>query len=664
MKKLLDIGPYFANTYEPSFQLLDLYNPQQLTKTASEIESGAYKYAATMSPKEGHTFILVIAMGAYEFYGPNKNGDGFNEKDLKLQYKNFETTYKKNPKTGEDEIDGGALLYKHHKNKVAKGHPWFGTVHKAFYNDRMHRVELIIDIHHNQPGAMELVDKVHGKQGSFSVSMGVNIPYDTCAVCHNKASKQEDYCPHLKYELGKTRDDGTRVYAINGGYDYNKYPRALNFFDISYVFRPADKTGYMLKKVANDPENFEEVVGSAEAYNKLASLQEKSAQLKKMADITKYFEGVPFAKLDAENNPQLQVINRNPQIFENVISQMQELTPEHYEKLSKYPMGEILASLSDLGIILTTPEFIKMVVYKKSGKHLDLLTLKQACKDQSAIFEELAENPEMVNELLKNSSMFSENHQPKDDIKDIVSDIKESRDLSEEGFAKKATVSPLRSVVGWNDPANVYAGDTYGMHHIEHVTDPTTGKNYTASMAAIDEAKRQQATKNALKILGGAGLLAGTYAYLRSQKSKILAPALGIGALALGAKMLYDKGRAESNTGNYTSASGMDLPRNTAFFTKESADTGWLSRFANKAGPGSRTIATFAPGAGSYVGHKYYENRLKSGKAGTYRTALEKHMDNLGRVAYEHPFLTAAGGMAAGHTTLNALSGLRKLFRR
>ena len=106
MKKLLDIGPYFANTHEPSLQLLDLYNPQQLTKTASEIESGAYKYAATMSPKEGHTFILVIAMGAGEYFGCNKNSEFFPEKDLKLQYKNFETTYKKNPSTGELEKNG------------------------------------------------------------------------------------------------------------------------------------------------------------------------------------------------------------------------------------------------------------------------------------------------------------------------------------------------------------------------------------------------------------------------------------------------------------------------------------------------------------------------------------------------------------------------------
>ena len=648
MKKLLEIGPTFANTREPSITLLDLGNKQSLEKTAAAIDSGAYKFASTMDPKEGHTFILVIAMGAGEYYGPNKNSDYFPEEDLfgKEQYKNFETKYVRNEKTGKDEINEGALFYKHHKNKVAKGNPWFGTVHKAFYNERMHRVELIIDIHHEQPGALELVDKVHSG-GDFSVSMGVNIPYDVCSYCGNKASKLKDYCDHLKYELGQTRPDGKRIYAINGGYDYKKHPKALNFFDISYVFRPADKTGYMLKKVAEDASAFECVTGSAQAYEKLASLQEKSAALKKMSEITKYFEGQPMSLKDSDNH-QLKVINRNPAMFENVVSQMQELNPGHYEKLSKYPMGEILASLSDLGIIITTPEFVRMVVYKKTGKHICPEMLKQLCKDQSKIFEELSEDPEMVNDLEEKMTMLHD-HKPNDEIKDIVEDIKESRDLSTEGFAKKAAVSFLRSELDLHDPANIWS-DRKGMHHTEDITDPQTGKRYSASMGAIEDAKDIKRVKELSKIVGGAGLLGGTYAYLRSIKSGF-APAVGIGALALGAKLLYDKTKKDQSKDFYLTESGMKIPKQTAMFEKQS---GLAER--------SRTTATLGPGIGAFIGSKYYENRLKSGKAGTYRTELEKHMDNAGRIAYEHPILATGGGMAAGHIGLNALSAARKML--
>jgi len=652
MKKLIEIGPTFANTHEPSISLLDLGDKQSLEKTAATIDSEAYAYAATMEPKEGHTYILVIAMGAGEYYGPNKNSDYFPEEDLYThkQYLNFETKYVKNPKTGKDEINEGALFYKHHKNKVAKGHPWFGTVHKAFYNTRMHRVELIIDIHHSQPGAMELVDKVHSG-GTFSVSMGVNISHDQCSICGHKASKLKDYCDHLKYELGNTRPDGKRVYAINGGYDYKKNPKALNFFDISYVFRPADKTGYMLKKVATDlsGNDFECVTGSAEAYEKLAALQEKSAALRKMSEITKYFEGQAVNLKDSDNH-QLKVINRNPAIFENVVSQMQELTPEHYEKLSKYPMGEILSSLSDLGIILTTPEFIRMVVYKKTGEHIPMDMLRQVCKDQSKIFEELAENPEIVSDLEEKMTMLHD-HRPNDEIKNIVDDIKESRDLSTEGFAKKAAVSFMRSELDFYDPANVFSGrNPKGMHHTESIVDPQTGKTYVASMGAIDDARDIQRVKELSKIVGGAGLLGGTYAYLRSIKSG-LAPAVGIGTLALGAKMLYDKFKKDQSKDFYVTESGMKIPRQTAMFEKKSS-----------VGSRARTTATLGPGIGAFIGSKYYENRLRNGTAGTYRTELEKYMDNAGRIAYEHPILTTGAGMTAGHIGLNALEAARKLL--
>lgn len=655
MKKLLDIGSYFQNTFEPSIQILTLGGEHNSLEKRASVMSEAYNFASTMKPVEGHTYILVIAMGAGEYYGPNKNGDYFPEADLKKQYLNFETKYIKNPETGNNEINDGALFYKHHKNKAHKGDPWFGTVHKAFYNERMHRVELIIDIHHEREGAQELIDKVHSG-GDFSVSMGVNIPYDTCVICKNKASKTEDYCDHLKYELNRTRPDGLRVYAVNGWYDYQKHPKALNFFDISYVFRPADKTGFMLKKVAMHTFQ-EETIGSAEAYNKFASHQEKVAELRKLSEITKYFEGQPVAVKDS-SSPQLKVISRNPAIFENVVNQMQLLSPEHREKLSKFPMKDILASLSAMGIMLTTPEFIQMVVLKKTGKHIDMDTIRQCCQDQSKIFEELANDPEVIDELEEKMDMFSKG-EVKPEIQEAVSDIKESRDLSDEGFAKKAAVSFLRSSLDYQSGP---FGDNRGIEDTETVTNPVTGKRYVASMGAIDEAKDVQRTTDLAKMIGSAALLGGTYAYLRSLKSK-LAPAVGIGALALGAKHLYDAYKNEGPGDYFMTESGMKIPSSTSMYEKGASEkTAGLEQIAAKYGPTARSYATFAPGVGSYLGNKYYENRLKSGTAGTYRTELEKHMDNLGRIAYEHPFLSAAGGMTAGHLGLNALSSIRKLL--
>jgi len=71
-----------------------------------------------------------------------------------------------------------------------------------------------------------------------------------------KAKKKEEYCDHLKREAHKPclintiLRDGRQIYAINGNYNLAEHPNPLRFFDISIVFRPADQTGYMLKKVA------------------------------------------------------------------------------------------------------------------------------------------------------------------------------------------------------------------------------------------------------------------------------------------------------------------------------------------------------------------------------------------------------------------------------
>ena len=88
MKKLLHIPEYFADTFEPSVQVINPYSPH-FEKTASE----AWDYIQHVKPKDGKRYILVIAMGAGEYWGANKNGDFFIEADLIRCYKNFETTY-------------------------------------------------------------------------------------------------------------------------------------------------------------------------------------------------------------------------------------------------------------------------------------------------------------------------------------------------------------------------------------------------------------------------------------------------------------------------------------------------------------------------------------------------------------------------------------------
>lgn len=83
--------------------------------------------------------IHAIAIGATEAYGPNRNGDGFNEAICMKQAHTFVGRPLSQYKQSEH---NGARLYLNHKNK----HPptSYGYVKAAAYNPRMRRIELLM----------------------------------------------------------------------------------------------------------------------------------------------------------------------------------------------------------------------------------------------------------------------------------------------------------------------------------------------------------------------------------------------------------------------------------------------------------------------------------------------------------------------------------------
>ena len=191
-----------------------------LNKTAGE----AVDYFNDLKPKKDHLYFLVVAMTAGEFYSSNKNGDYFKEADLKKYYKSFET----------------AGVFWNHDNKDATKS--FGLVMKAFYNDAMHRIELVIEV----PTGKARYLKDYIEQGKpISVSMGLKTPSENCSICgHVTKGSYTNRCEHLKFMMNTVLHDGRKVFAVSGV--------PLKVFDISFVFRPADRIGYaMLTKSAS-----------------------------------------------------------------------------------------------------------------------------------------------------------------------------------------------------------------------------------------------------------------------------------------------------------------------------------------------------------------------------------------------------------------------------
>jgi hypothetical protein len=194
---------------------------RQLEKSASEVFGCRY---GDMTPDKDHVGIHLIALGDSERYGFNRNGDAF----PKIANQSYHHTFVKN-----------GHVYRHHQNKDPNKK--LGDVVKSAYCPYMGRVELFVHAHKEK--CSDELQKI-AIDGEAPFSMACRVQYDRCSICNGlrKSSSDPKQCDHVKYELGKLAEDG----RITG--TYNDEP---NFFDISFVFRPADRIAWSLKTASD-----------------------------------------------------------------------------------------------------------------------------------------------------------------------------------------------------------------------------------------------------------------------------------------------------------------------------------------------------------------------------------------------------------------------------
>lgn len=129
------------------------------TKKFASRETGELvaRFVKEAQPRAGHSYFLGTALGAYEAWGCNNNGDAFYEEDL----------VKESEDVGYRSFQKHAHVFEHHKNKdpnVA-----LGKIVLATYNRKMRRVELIEEV--DNVKAAHLLDQWH-RNGSLPTSMG------------------------------------------------------------------------------------------------------------------------------------------------------------------------------------------------------------------------------------------------------------------------------------------------------------------------------------------------------------------------------------------------------------------------------------------------------------------------------------------------------------
>ena len=80
--KIIQLDDHFS-TGEPTVQPVLLWGLrskpyyESVSKEASH--SPALEYIRSVEPVPGRTIVLILGLGSFEYYGLNRNGDGFNE---------------------------------------------------------------------------------------------------------------------------------------------------------------------------------------------------------------------------------------------------------------------------------------------------------------------------------------------------------------------------------------------------------------------------------------------------------------------------------------------------------------------------------------------------------------------------------------------------------
>lgn len=359
---------------EHGLHIIPVNSLYDMNKTASAYSPELMKIILGMKRREDRYYVVVNALGSYEVWGCNRNGDGFPEDGL--THKSLRTDMGTPNDYGYKTFEYYARVYKHHVNKDPKRS--FGEIIFAHWNPVLHRIELIVAI--NRVTGKDIIDALEAGN-LIAVSMGAKVRYDECNICGNHARTRLEYCFHLKNhlrqiidralaerwskEVGRIILPGTQVHAIND------YPR---FFDLSKVYIGADRTSYILGKAASSGL----VVCSAdiaEAMGVTDDMVDKMAQVGKQSEINKNVGGgISPDDIDgtvAKAN-KVQVIRKaiDERMNDAIVAEPMLPAPLLDSMASAVPASSILSTMLGMGIHPKPLEFQRIILVRVGQKPL------------------------------------------------------------------------------------------------------------------------------------------------------------------------------------------------------------------------------------------------------------------------------------------------------
>lgn len=310
----------------------------------------------------GEVPIHLIALGATEYYGPNRNGDGFKEAACRKYCHTF-VTKPVHDRRKEAACREGAYYYRNHVNKDP--YKSYGTVKMAVYNEAMKRVELLVALNGTKEAAErnmglladEELQKIARGDQDWGTSMACRVPYDICSGCGHKAKTRADYCTEstckyggCKYNLTKVAEDGHVLHVDNDQPDW---------FDISGVGRNADRIAFVMGQMQKSASG--SILGGAAMaeqfgmtvppHLRYAGVDDRTARLIKlayeMADLEQSLSprlGLTHADLAlaSRNTPEVQVPPSRAAAYQALAHQKVALCFRDWVKIQEPSAGGVL----------------------------------------------------------------------------------------------------------------------------------------------------------------------------------------------------------------------------------------------------------------------------------------------------------------------------------
>ena len=317
-------------------------DPVRLVKKASSI----FKLADDkLRPPPGFVGIHTVALGDWETYGMNRNGDTFPKKACAERCQTFVTH---------------GHVFRNHDNRDPENA--IGKIAAAAYNEPMGRIELVIwaDEKKAQPELHKLAT-----EGDHPFSMACKVPNDRCTVCGQirKSAADPNQCEHIRDNLGHILKNGQAVGT------HNDLP---TWFDESFVRRPADRIAWSLGKVASADDGMGglDSVKLAEASGlwvpdileySIPGYQDKLTILQKLARLEEHYMSNAFA-IGRKGGP------ADRYLWELRKAASYTLPDATVDQLRRYDPDRVFAMMVHNGIVLDAPTFFKYAMGTDYGE--------------------------------------------------------------------------------------------------------------------------------------------------------------------------------------------------------------------------------------------------------------------------------------------------------